>query len=292
MFDFRLKVFYIVSQRLNFTKAAGELFISQPAVSKHIKEIEKQYQCTLFERNGNSLKLTPEGEILEKYASEIIALYKEMDAEISFINEKHHGIIKIGASTTASQYVLPKYLATFKITYPHVAIELKTANTEKIEKLLLDHTIDIGIVEGKSKRSALDYVPFKKDEIVLCTKINTPSKPVLQMDDFQKLPLIIREKGSGTLEIIRSALRQQNLKLDELPIEMVLENTESIKNYLQNSDAFAFISISAITNELKHKKLKIIDVENLVMERYYYVVTRQGMQSQTTTRLKRLLTYS
>lgn len=289
MFDFRLKVFFIVAQRLNFTKAAEELFISQPAVSKHVKEIEKHYQCALFERNGNTLKLTAKGEMLKKYAARILALYQEMDSEIHFLNEKHHGLIHIGASTTASQYVLPGFLASFKKNYPHIALEVKTDNTEKIENLLLNNTIDIGVVEGKSRRNSLEYTPFKKDELVLCTKASTLSKPVLEISELRGLPFIIREKGSGTLEIIRSALLKNNLKLDELHVEMTLENNESIKSYLQHSNAFAFISISAIIEELKNNKLKIIDVEGLTIERYYYVVIRQETQNQTTLLLKNTL---
>lgn len=292
MSDFRLKVFYTVAQRLNFTKAADELFISQPAVSKHIKELEKQYQCSLFERTGNKLKLTSQGRILEKYAQEILHLYKEMDAELNHSHEKYRGILKIGASTTAAQYVLPQFLAVFKRAYPGVLIELKTTNTEQVEELLLDQRINIGIVEGKSKRNTLDYLPFLKDEIVLCTKTETPTKAILKSKELYKLALIIREKGSGTLEIIRNTLLQNGIKLDELPVEMVLENNESIKTYLQHSNAFAFISISAITEELKHNQLKIIDLEDLQMERYFYIVTQQGQSDQLTNRLKDFLIHN
>lgn len=292
MFDFRLKVFYIVSQRLNFTKAAKELFISQPAVSKHIKEIEKHYQAPLFERKGNTLKLTPKGEVLKKYAAKIFSLYREMDAEIKFLDEQQRGILKIGSSTTAAQYVIPGYLAAFKRNYPHISLELKTNNTEKVENWLQNGKIDIGIVEGKSKRSTLDYFPFKKDEIVLCTRTDTVTKPVLRIKELSKLPFIIREKGSGTLEIIREALLKKGLRLDELRIEMVLENNESLKSYLQNSDTYAFISISAVLEELKHNKLKIIDVENLGMERYYHIATRKGVPTLPVSLLKDFLTHN
>lgn len=281
MFDFRLKVFYTVAQRLNFTRAANELFISQPAVTRHIREIEQYYHCKLFERSGNTIQLTPQGKILAGYAEKIFSMYKELEAELSFLNEKHHGFLKVGASTTASQYVLPRYLASFKTSYPHIALEVLTANTEKIEKLLLDNTIDVGIVEGKTKRSNLVYTPFLRDEIVLCTQVHTPVKPVLTLAELQNLSFITREQGSGSLEIITAALQKKKIKLSSLRIEIVLENNESIKSYLQNSHTFAFISISAINEELKSNRLKIIDVEDLSMERYYYLISRQGEHHKT-----------
>ena len=279
MHDFRLKVFLTVAQRLSFTKAADELFISQPAVSKHIKEIEKHYQQSLFERKGNHLELTPTGFILKKYATQISSLYQKMDSEIRFREEKHHGIIKIGASTTAAQYVLPKYLAQLRSRYPQMQLQLGTGNTEKIETLLLNNEIDLAVVEGKSKRR-LKYLPFLKDEIVLCTHVETLCPPILKaIHELENFPFVFRENGSGTLEIIRSALLKKNIKLDNLKVEMVLENNESIKSYLQNSHAFAFISIAAIANELLNNKLKIIDIENFSMDRYFYIATKSEVQN-------------
>lgn len=280
MFDFRLKVFYTVARRLSFTKAANELFISQPAVTKHIKEIEHQYKCKLFERSGNMIRLTPQGELLEGYAEKLFSIYREMEAELSFMNERHHGLLSVGSSTTAAQYVLPRYLASFKSSYPYMNLEVSVANTEKIENLLLDDKIDVGIVEGRTRRSNLIYTPFIKDEIVLCTRARTQIKPVISVPDLKKLSFVIREQGSGSLEIIVLALKKKKIGLNDLNIEIVLENNESIKNYLQNSTSFAFISISAIREELKMNKLKIIDIEGLNIERYYYFINKQGEQNK------------
>lgn len=282
MFDFRLKVFYTVAQRLNFTKAGNELYISQPAVTKHIKEIEQHFQCKMFERSSNKIRLTAQGKILAKYAEKIFTTYRELDTELSSLNKIKHGFLKIGSSTTASQYILPKYLASFKCDYPHINLEVLTGNTENIENLLLDNKIDFGIVEGKSKRSNLVYTPFLKDEIVLCTNVKTPVNPIITLTELKKLPFIVRESGSGSLEITSSALKKKKIKLSDLHIEMVLENNESIKNYLQSSSSFVFISISAINEELKSNRLKIIDVEELNIERYYYQITSKGTHNKTT----------
>ena len=282
MFDFRLQVFYSVATRLNFTKAANELFISQPAVTKHIKEIEQQYQCTLFIRGGNKIELTTQGKILLNYAEKIKHLYQELDSEIAFLNQENQGFLRIGMSTTAAQYVLPKYLAQFKKSFPYIELELHTGNTENIENLLTNQTIDLGIVEGKSKRSGMSYTPFLKDELVLCTQTKTSIKSIISKDELLKIPFVHREKGSGSLEIIASVLAKNKIKISDLTTEVTFENTESIKNYLLNSNTFAFLSISAIYEELQHNLLKIIDVEDVTMERYFYLISNQGENSKTS----------
>ena len=270
MFDFRLKVFYTVARRLNFTKAANELSISQPAVTKHIKEIEQYFNCRLFERNGNKIQLTPQGRLLLNYAEKNSASYQELQGEISYLNEEHRGFLRMGISTTAAQYIMPKYLALFKSTFPHISLDIHTANTENIENLLAENIIDIGIVEGKTKRSGLIYNPFLKDEMVLSTQNDTIIKPLITLEELKKLSFIYREQGSGSLEVIAAELKKHHIKLTDLNIEIILENNESIKNYLLFSNAFTFISLSAIIEELKSGKLKIIDIEDLNIERYYY----------------------
>src|SRR6195952_4965810 len=121
IFDFRLKVFYAVAQRLSFTKAAAELFITQPAVTKHIKELEHQLNVQLFRRNGNSIVLTAAGKILTQYAEKIFQTYTELENELAQLNNMEAGTLHIGASTTLAQTILPKLLAMFKKTYPAVS---------------------------------------------------------------------------------------------------------------------------------------------------------------------------
>ena len=278
MFDFRLKVFHTVAKRLNFTKAAEELFITQPAVTKHIHEVETFYKCKLFERNGTKIKLTTAGLILLNHTEKIFNIYGDVEFDLAAINENIKGTIKLGASTTVAQYVLPKYLALFKQKFPDITIELTDGNTEYIENLLAENKIDLGIVEGQSKRQHIKYVPFTKDEIVLCTSNTnkTIKKSIITLNDLQKLPLIIREQGSGSLEVIVSALKKVNLKLSQLTIEMVLKSSESIKSYLLHSNAFAFLSIHSILKELKSNEMKIVDISRLNIERHFYFITQQG----------------
>ncbi|OQP58132.1 transcriptional regulator [Niastella vici] len=278
MFDFRLKVFYTVARRLNFTKAAEELFITQPAVTKHIHEIETYYKTQLFQRNGTRIKLTPAGTALLEHAEQLFAIYRNIEFELAAINQNAKGTMRIGASTTVAQYVLPKYLALFKQKFPDIKIALTANNTEHIENALIASKIDFGIIEGQSKRPQLKYTTFLKDEIVLCARAGNPflKKQSISLAILKDLPLLMREQGSGSQEVIAAALKKAGLTISKLKVEMVLESTESIKSYLSGSDCFAFLSRHSIVKELKSNELNIIDIKDLHIERAFYFVKQQG----------------
>ncbi|MHC0445227.1 LysR family transcriptional regulator [Flavobacterium sp. 3-218] len=276
--DFRLKVFYTVALRLNFTKAATELYITQPAVSKHIQELEEQYKTKLFERNGSKIALTPAGKILLKYTKSIFDLYREIDFEMSSFNKDRQGLLRLGASTTISQYIISPVLASFHQKQKDIKVNLLNGNTEQIENALINKEIEIGIVEGQSKNQSIKYIPFLKDELVLVCNSKNPlvKQNEISVNDLRSMKFITRERGSGTLEVIEFALKKAGLKFSDLQIEMQLGSTESIKSYLLNSDCFAFMSIHAVSKELTNKELIVLDVEELSIERYFYIITLQG----------------
>lgn len=276
--DFRLKVFFTVATRLSFTKAAAELFITQPAISKHIQELEEEYKIKLFERNGPKITLTNAGDVLLKHTKNIFEIYREIDFDMSaFLNERK-GLLRLGASTTISQYIIPPLLARFHQKLESVKVSLLNGNTEQIEHALLNKEIEIGIVEGQSKNQSIKYTQFIKDELVLVCNVNHKlvHKKEVSPIDFKSLRFVVREQGSGTLEVIEYALKPFQIKIDDLQVEMQLGSTESIKSYLLNSDCVAFMSIHAIEKDLKNKELQIIDVDNLTIERYFYIITLQG----------------
>ncbi len=276
--DFRLKVFYTVALRLNFTKAATELYITQPAVSKHIQELEETYKTKLFERNGSKIALTPAGKILLKYTKSIFDIYREIDFEMSSFNKERQGLLRLGASTTISQYIISPVLASFHQKQKDIKVNLLNGNTEQIENALINKEIEIGIVEGQSKNQSIKYIPFLKDELVLVCNSKNPlvQQNEISVNDLKSMKFITRERGSGTLEVIEFALKKANLKLSDLQVEMQLGSTESIKSYLLNSDCFAFMSIHAVSKELKNKELIVLDIEELAIERYFYIITLQG----------------
>lgn len=278
MFDFRLQVFYTVAKRLNFTRAAEELYITQPAVTKHIHELEHYFKTKLFERNGNKISLTAAGETLLQHTENLFSVYRNMEFEMNDLVKKHSGKLRIGASTTVAQYVIPPILAGFHKKYKEVQVTLINSNTEHIEQALLNKEIELGIIEGRSKNQSIKYTEFLKDEIVLVSSTHNPliKKDSIKPEELKKIPLLLREPGSGTLEVIAHALKPLGIKLSQLKTEMQLGSTESIKTYLLHSHCMAFISIHAVLKELQNNECRLIDVKGLNMERPFYFIQAQG----------------
>lgn len=282
MFDFRLRVFYTVAKRLSFTKAAEELFISQPAVTKHIHELEQQLGVKVFERIGNRIKLTVAGQIMLKHAETIFTTYRNLEYDINQLKSSQGGLLPIGASTTIAQYFIPPLLAKFHQRYSDVEISLIMGNTEQIEQALLEKNIELGIIEGKSKNPLLKYVELAKDEIVLVgnARHTYGQEDKLTANDLKQIPLLMREHGSGTLEVILDALSQLKLKPTDLNIAMYMGSTESIKSYLANSNCVAFLPLQAIKRELEAGDFKLLSMKNFSLVRKFHFIYLQGQQDK------------
>lgn len=282
----KLHIFKIVANQLSFTKAAGHLFLSQPAVSKTIRKLEEEYKITLFVRKRSSIELTHDGRAFLVYTNKILELYAEMENQFLHKNEKFPDLITFGVSTTVANYIIPGVIAKFRIQYPKINFNIKSGNSEDIEELILSQKLNFGITEGKNTNRKLHFNKFLKDEIVLVTNAKNKifKKGVIDKKVLEKIPMIEREIGSGTKEIVYEAIKKN--KINKLNIVLTLNSTEAIKNYLFHSNDFAFISINAINDELMTNKLKIIDVKDLTIERWFYFVSRTGFQSNVMTYLE------
>ena len=263
--DFRLKVFHSVACNLSFTKASRELFISQPAISKHIHELEVQYKTPLFERTGSQIRLTRAGELLFSHTHSLLASYRQLDFEMNLLTNNFLGDLHLGASTTISQYVLPPVLALFIKMFPDIHVSVLNGNSRDIELALRDGKITLGLVEGTTRQNTMHYIPFMKDELVVVTHVGSK--------------LAAYENGSGTLEVLEGTLAKHQIKLSQLNVLLQLGSTESIKLFLENSDALGILSIRAVTRELMAGRLKVIDIEGFKAERTFSFVEPQGQNS-------------
>lgn len=278
IFDFRLKVFHTVAHKLSFTKAATELFISQPAVTKHIHELEQQLSTALFKRNGNTITLTSSGQILLRYTEKIFDMYTALETELAQISDITGGNLRIGASTTIAQNILPRILALFKKAYPAISYTFVQNNTDSVSLQVIAEKIDIGLVEGNSHFPQLAYEAFAKDEIVLVTRANGSLAKLTEISppELLKIPLVLREQGSGTLDVIYRALNHADINPRDLIVETSFENSSSIKQYLAHSDTAAFLSIQSVFKELKYNELTIIDIPGFDIFRTFQFIQLHG----------------
>ncbi|KAA3140195.1 LysR family transcriptional regulator, partial [Alistipes onderdonkii] len=174
MDDFRLKVFITAARTLSFTRTAEQLFISQPAVSKHVGELESRYKTQLFVRRGSRLELTPAGETLLTCAERLAGDYRRMEYEMGLCASAVEGELRLGASTTIAQYLLPPILARFTTRFPGVRVSMMSGNSDQVEQALCGHGIDLGMVESLSRRQGLHYTLFTPDELVLVARTGGP----------------------------------------------------------------------------------------------------------------------
>jgi len=289
MLSTRHEIFIEVASNLSFTKASEVLFISQPAISKHIKALEAYYKTTLLERKGNAVHLTQGGQLLLNRLKAARKIQNQLEFELSVLKDvlKAKGQLKLGASTTVALYIIPKILSAFHQKYPEVKISLLNRNTDTIVKALLDQDIDIGIVEGKKKKSTISYLPFMTDEVVAVCSAKSPiaKKRSLAIAEIKNYPIVLREQGSGTLEALKDALEKNGIKLSELKVTVRLAGTEALKNFLIQDNCLGFLPRGAILKELRDGDLVAVKVEKFQIAREFFFIQRHGTESNELNRV-------
>lgn len=291
MGDFRLKVFKCAAKYRSFTKASEELLISQPAITKHIKELETEYQTRLFERVGNRLILTVAGELLLEHSEHILECYEKLAYDMSTLRNEHAGGLRIGASQTIMQYILPSLLAKYINLYPKVELFVKNGNSEEMEQALLNHEVHLALVEGSTRHSNLKYTPFLKDELiaVVNSTCSWGKQESITIEELKKIPLVLREHGSGTLNVFAATLLRKKVKMTDLNIRLHLGSTESIKRFLLKTDCMGIISIRSVRDELLKGSLKVLEIIDLPILRDFSIVQHHGQETGLADQFLRLL---
>ncbi len=284
MISTRHEVFLTVAQQKSFSKASQVLYISQPAISKHIKSLEEHYKAKLFDRKGIQIDLTPAGKLLFEKLVEVKRIQEQTEYEISSIRDvmQAKGVLKLGASTTITLYTLPKVLSSFHQHYPQIHISLLNRNTELVMEALLNQDINLGIIEGRAKLTNIDYEPFITDEVVAVCSRKSPltKKKQYAIKEILGMPLAIRERGSGTLAALKHALEKNRIKMSDLNIKVRLGGTEALKNFLVESDSLGFLPHKAVEKELAFGDLTQIHFDGLQIQRNFYFIQRKGENSE------------
>ena len=278
MDEFRLRVFVTAARTLSFSKCAAALNITQPAVSRHIGELEARYGMPLFTRGTSGVALTKAGGLLLSHAESLLSAYQKMDYDMELLSQTSQGRLSIGASTTIAMYLLPPVLASFMELSGGVEVSMLSGNSENVEQWLRDGTVDIGFVENASRRPWLHYEPLMADELVLVagTQGRYGSQESVTPEELRGLPLVLREKGSGTREIIERALSRRGIRVEDLNVVIELSSTEAIKSFVRSSDTLAIVSVIALHRELADGSLRIVDIDGVDMPREFATVVRPG----------------
>lgn len=284
-------VFIEVAKEKSFSKASQVLFISQPAISKHVKSLEEYYKTKLFERKGIQIELTAAGTLLLKRLLHVKHIQEETEFEISTLNDhlQAKGVLKLGASTTIALYILPKVLSVFQQQYPQLQITLLNRNSEIVLEALLNQEINLGIIEVREKLTNVVYHPFINDQVIaVCNRKGTIAKKKnYSLKEVLQMPVALRERGSGTLEALKYALAKHKIGINELNVKVRLGGTEALKNFLIEADCLGFLPRRSVLKELKHGELTEIYFEGLHIERSFYFIQRKGETSELNKKLIR-----
>jgi LysR family transcriptional regulator, transcriptional activator of the cysJI operon len=282
MVNFRLKVFRAVAKHMNFRRAAEELSLTQPAVTLQIKTLEQQLGVQIFDRSGTRISLTPAGSSLLKYARKIERLETEALASLSQLAGEQRGELRLGASLTIAQYILPHILVEFQRHYSQILPHLITCNTERVLEALHEREIEIGFIEGPAMRRDVHIESFLDDEIVLIvpTAHEWSERSWVEPQDLAGERLLMRERGSGTRRVIEMALQKNGMKAKQITPAMELDSTEGITTAVEAGLGIGFASLWAIGKELQLGTVRVTPIRGIRITRPLSVVYPIGHEPQ------------
>jgi LysR family transcriptional regulator, transcriptional activator of the cysJI operon len=285
--NFRLRVFRAVAEELSFRKAAEVLHLSQPAVSQHVHALEEEVGMQLFDRargggHGSQISLTEAGRVLLGYADRAAETMVEARRALAALNDETVGPLRLGASTTVAQYLLPRILGAFLKQYPQVKLSLVSGNTEQIVEAVTEKKVALGIIEGPAMRREVKTEPMVQDEMVLIVSPNhvwaARKGGVIEQKELGGVPLLLRERGSGSRRVVERALKKVGLPLRSLQVAMELDSTEAIISGVEAELGVGFVSRWAVGKVLRLGTVKVIAVKGLEIRRDFSFVRLAGAE--------------
>lgn len=269
MEDHKLKVFCTVADTRSFSRASEIIHLTQPAVSLQVQALEEMFETKLFDRSSNTVVLTPAGEILYKYAKDILNLYASAERAVGGITGLVKGSITAGASTTIGNYLLPTIISEFRKVNPKIKIHLLVGNTKRIIEMLKGGVIDIGLVEGEVSKYKIMMEKLVSDELTLIVSSKHPWAKLseVSMLELAKTPFVFREDGSGTRQVIEDYFSRNGLSPQNMSISAILGSTEAIKEAVENGIGVSILSRWAVRKELRYGSLKTLRFKEGKMSR-------------------------
>ena len=268
MIDTKIYTFLKVAQYRNYTKAATELNLTQPAVTQHIKKLEEYYNCRLINIDGKSVKLTKQGKLLYNYAKFQVANEEQLINQIKKVETP----IKIGATLSIADYYLPNYLSSYLSNYDEL-LYVTVKNTESIIKMLLNNELYCAFIEGIFDKSLFKHYEFCNTKFLPVARKGHPLEGQnVTLSDIHKYPLILREKGSGTREIFENYLYQKNDSLLSASKIYEISSFGIMKKMIKNSNAISFMYEEVARQEVERGELCNLSIENYSIQRPLYFI--------------------
>ncbi len=256
----QLRVFHQVAKNMTFTAAANKLFITQPAVTAHMKLFEDYCGLKFFKKRGRKIYLTSEGEALYKYTQKIFEYERQIEDLIDDLKELKRGMLRLGTSKTYARYFMPFLITSFRDAYPHIKIHLDEGSSLDIMHSLLDLTNEVAVIAKVEDNPDICFIPFSREELVLILAPEHPlaGKRYVTLAELAEEPIIAKEKGSKTRKLVNTLFNDHGI-FPEILVET--SNAEFIKHLVQRGEGVSFVVREVVALELQEKKLATVPIK-------------------------------
>lgn len=276
----QLQVFCVVAQHLNFTRAAEVLSLTQPAVTFHIRSLERQLHLRLFEVRGHKVYLTAAGELLLGQATGVLNAVSAIERSMREFAELQQGWLNLGTTNTIGNYVLPPILTRFHSSYPRIKLSLEIANTTaRMERALLARELDLALVEGRIKSPEIEVIPFQRDELLVAAPVGHSfgARQEVEAERLVEEPFILREPDSGTRALTLETLGPL---AERIKVVLEMDSAEAIKRAVQAGMGITIISRAIIQAEVERGEIVALRLAGRRMERDFSLAyLRERVQS-------------
>ena len=280
----QLRILKAIVNEGSFKKAAESLYVTQPAVSLQIQNLEKQLEIAIFDRGGRKAQLTEGGKLLINYCERILGQCQEACKAIEDLNNLKGGSLIVGASQTTGTYLMPRMIGLFREKYPQVAVQLQIHSTRRTSRSVANGQIDLAIIGGQlplELNELLEIIPYGNDEVALVLPTNHPlaKLPELNKEDLYQLSFVTLDSQATTRKVVDRLLINSGLEIQRLKVEMELNSFEAIKNAVQSGLGAAFLPVISIERELAAGTIHKPSIADLVVQRKLRLITNPGRYS-------------
>jgi DNA-binding transcriptional LysR family regulator len=279
-----LRMFTTVVRSGSFSKAAEILNVSQPSISKGVRDFELQVGCRLLNRSPKGVLPTSEGLALSRHAEALFAVERAAEEELSALRGLHNGSLRIGASTTIATYMIPRYLGAFHRAYPAIDLYLVSANTRDIAQQMIEQEIDIGLVEGPVDDKNLTALPWRTDVMQLIAAPDhafAMSAGPIDPKQIANEVLIVREPGSGSREVVTQALAAHGI---EPARTLEIGSTAAIKQVVAAGVGISIVSVVSVKDQVQLGRLKVLAMRDMTIERTLWQLQLPGRVAMPAAR--------
>ena len=279
MVDVKLITLLKVYETGNYTRAAEKLSLTQPAVSQHIKQLEREMNAVIFDRTGGKIRPTPEGKLIIQYAERVVSLYETLQQ--SLVDRKRSiDHLRVGITHTSESNIVTEVLAKYAEQQENMKITIRTDTISNLYEMLRTYKLDIAVVEGGIADPSIHSVMLDTDFLVLAVSNDHPlaKKSIVTIDELRKERMILRLPSSGTRNLFEANLESRGMSLDDFNVTLEVDNIATIKDLIRRNYGVSILARSACMDELKKGKITVLPIENLSMLREVNILYHKTFQ--------------